>query len=305
MTSIAERLARRFGESVAPWVADLPRLVGHLAAEWDLVVGEPYPAGASSVAYRVLNRPAVLKVGPDVPFLAEQVAVLRLFAAGGRVPEVLAATDGAMLLTEIRPGTPVRELAEAPPPAEYAALLTALHSAPLPPLAMVSRDVRPTMEMFLGRARDQLADPVLAPHLRAADFDRAAAELDRLLTTPAPIALVHGDLHLDNVLVGEHGLFAIDPKACRGDPCFDAADYVAAGADRDGELDSRLAGLAVVGYDPDRVLGWCRAGAPALAVPLLRAGRHEAAARLLTLVRQPTSAPSRSSAARPHRRPVR
>jgi streptomycin 6-kinase len=40
--------------------------------------------------------------------------------------------------------------------------------------------------------------------------------------------LLHGDLHLGNVLDGgpSRGLVAIDPKACLGDPCFDAVDYV-------------------------------------------------------------------------------
>nr|WP_225882432.1 aminoglycoside phosphotransferase family protein [Streptomyces aureocirculatus] len=37
--------------------------------------------------------------------------------------------------------------------------------------------------------------------------------------------LLHGDLHLGNVLDGgQRGLMAIDPKACAGDPCFDAVD---------------------------------------------------------------------------------
>jgi streptomycin 6-kinase len=230
----------------------------------------------------------VLKLSPDLPFLAEQVAVSRLFAASGRVPALLAedVASGGVLMAEIRPGTTVRTMPVAPGPAAYAALLTALHAVPLPPVDLVSRDVRPTMDRFLANAREKLTDPVFAPHLRAADFDRATAELDRLLTTPAPTVLVHGDLHLGNVLDGGRvGLCAIDPKACRGDPCFDAADYVAAGAGRDGELDRRLAGLAAAGYDPDRVLGWCRAGAPALAVPLLRAGHVRAAAELLALVR--------------------
>lgn len=285
---VAARLVRRFGPGVRPWVAGLPALVGHLAARWEIVVGEPFPHGASSVAFRATaadGSPVVLKVSPDVPFVTEQVAVLRLFADSGRVPAVLAEHGGAVLMAEIRPGTTVRSMPVPPSPAAYAALLTALHAVPLPSADVVSRGVRSIMERFLDGARGE-------PHLRDTDFARALAELDRLTATPAPQALVHGDLHLSNVLDGgEHGLCAIDPKACRGDPCFDAADYVAAGAGVDGELRRRLDGLAAAGYDPDRVLGWCRAGAPALAAPLLRAGEHRAAAELLALVRQPVSAP--------------
>jgi streptomycin 6-kinase len=287
-----ERLVRRFGPGVRAWAAGLPELAGRLAGRWELTLGEPFAEGNSSVALRATTAdgsPAVLKLSPDLPFVAEQLAVLGLFAASGRVPAVLAedAASGAVLLARISPGTTVRDMAVAPEPAAYAALLTALHAVPLPPVDVVSRDVRPTMELFLGRARRRRPEGV-----RVADFDRALAELDRLLATPAPVALIHGDLHLSNVLDGgAAGLCAIDPKACRGDACFDAADYVAAGAGRDGELERRLGGLAEAGYDPDRVLGWCRAQAPALAVPLLRAGHDRAAEELLALVRQPVRAP--------------
>ncbi|HEY1569747.1 MAG TPA: aminoglycoside phosphotransferase family protein [Pseudonocardiaceae bacterium] len=288
---LTDRLVRRFGPGVRPWAAGLPELADRLATRWALTLGEPFADGASSVALRVTTAAgagAVLKLSPDLPFLAEQITVLRLFGSSGRVPAVLAEDRelGAVLMAEIRPGTTVRTMAAAPEPAAYAGLLTALHAVALPPVEVVSRDVRPTMDGFLAGARDRRTEPELAPHLREADFDRATAELDRLLAGPAPTALVHGDLHLGNVLDGgATGLCAIDPKACRGDPCFDAADYVAAGAGHDGELHRRLAGLADAGYDPGRVLGWCRAGAPALAVPLLRSGNVRAATELLALVR--------------------
>jgi hypothetical protein len=45
-----------------------------------------------------------------------------------------------------------------------------------------------------------------------------------LLDTQTTTVLLHGDLHLGNALDGgpSRGLIAIDPKACVGDPCFDA-----------------------------------------------------------------------------------
>jgi hypothetical protein len=47
---------------------------------------------------------------------------------------------------------------------------------------------------------------------------------------------LHGDLQLGDVLDGgpSRGLVAVGPKACIGDPCFDAVDYVVAGAGHEG-----------------------------------------------------------------------
>jgi streptomycin 6-kinase len=269
------------------WAADLGSRVGCLALRWDLAVGEPFAHGASSVTYRATTSagvPAVLKVSPDELFLAEQVAVLRLFEPSGRVPRVLAEDTGAMLLTEIRPGTPVCDLPAQPGCAAAGALLAALHSVPVPSRDAVSGGLRDWTSEFLDRARRRLTDPVLAAHLRQSDFDLAIAERDRLLAQPHPVALVHGDLHLANMLVGEPGLVAIDPKASLGDPCFDAVDYVAAGVGRDG-VDTRLAGLAEFGYDPARMLGWTRVAVPALVPGLLNRGEVSSAEELLELLR--------------------
>jgi streptomycin 6-kinase len=304
--AITGKLVRRFGESVTSWTAGLPDLVTRFAARWDLAVGETFASGASSVAIRVTTADgtgAVLKLSPDLPFMAEQVAVLRLFEPTGRVPRVLAddAGLGAVLMTEIRPGTPVHELAAPPTPAEFAGLLTALHGATLPPPGLpppglpppglpppglLPRDLRQWTDEFTHRAMDRLADPAIGAHLSRADFALAQRARDRLFANPAPTVLLHGDLHLGNVLAGEHGLVAIDPKACVGDPCFDAIDYVTGGAGRRDGVRYRLDALSAAGgLDRDRVLGWCEATMPVVVLPLLSTGRHEAAAELLALLR--------------------
>jgi streptomycin 6-kinase len=293
MDTTTEKLVRRFGSSVTSWAAGLPALLATLADRWDLTVGEPFAEGASSVAVRVTTgdgRRAVLKLSPDLPFVAEQVAVLRQFGPSGRVPEVLAddPTVAAVLMTEIRPGTTVHELPVPPSPAEFAALLTALHGVAPPQAGVLPRELRQWTDEFMHRAMDRLGDPVVGAHVNRADFALAQRHRDRLLATSAPTVLLHGDLHLRNVLDGgDRGLVAIDPKACLGDPCFDAVDYVAAGAGVPGGVAHRLTGLADAGgLDPERVLGWCLATVPILVLPMLRDGRERAAAELLALLRR-------------------
>jgi streptomycin 6-kinase len=291
--AIAARLVRRFGPAVLPWAADLPDLVGRLAERWRLTVGKPFASGASSVAIRVTTATggAVLKLSPDLPFVAEQVAVLRQFAPSGRVPDVLAEDIGlgAVLFSEVRPGTAVHELGVPPTPAAYAALLTALHSVAPPAPGVLPRTSRQWIDEFLHRAMGRLAEPAIGAHLRRSDFERALYELDRLLATPSNTVLLHGDLHFGNVLDGgERGLMAIDPKACLGDPCFDAVDYVTGGAghtEPDG-IEYRLTNVAAAaGLDPDRLLAWCRVLIPINVLPSLVRGDIEAAGELLAISR--------------------
>jgi hypothetical protein len=90
-------------------------------------------------------------------------------------------------------------------------------------------------------------------------------------------------------------LVAIDPRACVGDPCFDAVDYLLDGAGRDGAdgIGARCAALAAAsGLDAGRLHDWCRAVAPIVAITYLRRpgsprrpGWQEAVTELLALAR--------------------
>jgi GrpB-like predicted nucleotidyltransferase (UPF0157 family)/streptomycin 6-kinase len=59
------------------------------------------------------------------------------------------------------------------------------------------------------------------------DLERAAALLEKLLTTSSATLLLHGDLHYDNVLSSDRaGFLLIDPKGVAGDPAFDVGYLV-------------------------------------------------------------------------------
>jgi streptomycin 6-kinase len=298
LPEITQRLARRFGPSVAGWCAGLPSLVRAVSQEWALEPGESFPAGNSSVAIRCTRSggsPAVLKLSPDFSVVAEQVEMLRLFAAGGRVSAVLAANvgTGAVLLELIEPGITAGELQPPPSARDWAALLSVLHSAPVPP--GYPRDLRAQCEGFFDRIGRRVAEPEIGRWVTAADVARGAIRCEALLATESTRVLLHGDLHLANVLDGgkARGLVAIDPRACVGDPCFDAVDYLLDGAGRDGTdgIDTRCAALAAAsGLDAGRLHDWCRAVAPIVAIihlrrpgALKRPDWQEAVAELLAL----------------------
>ncbi|ONI85197.1 aminoglycoside phosphotransferase [Saccharothrix sp. ALI-22-I] len=284
MDEITARLALRFGPSVAEWCADAPALASRVADRWGLTLGGMMPQGASSVVVACSSDglPAALKLSPDVTFLAEQAAVLRLFAPSGRVPAVLAEAPGVLLMEAIRPGTMADELPTPPSPEEWAELAAALHTVPDPDGDRL--DLRDRCEEAFTRIGRRLSDPAVAAHITQPTWDRALTRCRALLDTQ-PRVLLHGDLHLGNVLDGgpSRGLVAIDPRACVGDPCFDVVDYVLDAAGREG-VEARGTRVAkAAGLDPDRLHEWCRVLAPMNAIAYL--DNKPALTELLTLAR--------------------
>jgi streptomycin 6-kinase len=277
--AITAKLVRRFGPGAAEWTAGLSASVASLARQWRLDVGEPFDGGALSVVIRVTGadgRPAVLKLSPDAASLAEQAGMLHLFEPSGRVPAVLADAPGALLLEAVQPGTAMDDVPQQPTPAQFAELLADLHAVDPPP-GVALRDVRVLADEFVRGGMGQLTEPTVAARLHRSDFERALEELDTLSATPSPTVLLHGDLHLGNVLDGgPRGLVAIDPMACVGDRCWDAVDYVLDGADRRDGIEYRLHALSTEArLDAERLYAWCRVVAAATAIQALRHGGQE------------------------------
>lgn len=272
------RMVRRFGAGVQAWCDDVPRLAVELAARWGLSELAPVAAGGTSrvVACRTAGGArAFLKLTPERGLAVDEAVALRAWQDGGRAPRVLAADEpaGALLLEAIEPGTPLAEVPHAATVEAVAGLMAALHvraPAGLPPL----RD-RVDFVFEITRRR---ADGTLLPE-DAIERSHAAA---RALAGdhPGPAVLVHGDLHLSNVLVGPPGreLVAIDPRACVGDPAFDLVDWITdcAAPDRWAERSHALA--AATGAAQPRLWRWLRALALVIA-----AARDDLADSLLAL----------------------
>ncbi|MFJ8959132.1 aminoglycoside phosphotransferase family protein [Lentzea sp. NPDC102401] len=278
------RLARGFGPEVAAWCADVPALVDRVSARWGLVPGEALEPGAVSVVLRCRwadGTPAVLKLSPDTEMLAAQSEMLALFASSGRVPEVLARERDAVVLEEVLPGTLAEDLPFAGLPGRWADLLAALHGVPARPVG----SLRGRCEESFARVGRRLAEPVIGARISEVLWSRAFARCQKLLDTETTTVLLHGDLHLGNVLDGgERGLMAIDLKACLGDPCFDAADLVVAGAGKEGVRARCEAVADACGLDGDRLFAWSQVIAPMLAIAHLAHDGDEAAIdELLTL----------------------
>ena len=281
----------RFGPEAGGWLDEVPALAARLASRWGLVLGDLFESGASSVVLRCQwpdGTPAVLKLSPDRALLTKQVEMLRVFASSGRVPAVLSADAeaGAMVLEEVRPGTVAEDLPQTSLPQQWGGLLAALHG--VAPPARWPWDLRGRCDEAIARIGRRLAEPAIGARIDEATWRRTTERAAALLDTQARLVLLHGDLHLGNVLDGgpSRGLVAIDPKACIGDPCFDAVDYVVAGAGHEG-VEVRCQRVAIAcGLDGDRLYAWSRVIAPMFAIAhLTHDGPKQAIDELLVLTR--------------------
>ena len=122
--------------------------------------------------------------------------------------------DGALLLERANPGTSLRSYfpARANEAAKIASdLMLKLHQAPIPDHGF-SR---------LGTWLMVLDHPWDIPLLT-----KARSLRDNLLQTSPPPALLHGNLHHDNML-NHHGQWVIiDPKGVIGDPAFEVTNFL-------------------------------------------------------------------------------
>ncbi|MEV4612597.1 aminoglycoside phosphotransferase family protein [Kitasatospora sp. NPDC049258] len=288
MPETEARLVRRFGPGVLGWYRELPGLVAELTGRWGLRVLDAGGGGTARV-YRCVREAdgarVRLKLTPDPLIAHQEAAALRAWAGLPSVVRLLAddPAAGALLLAEVEPGTVLRAVAWRP--AGIGPLLAGLRSPVEPPAGLPRLAERTALLFDLARRRD-----VAVPERCV----RAAAEL----AEDGPVALVHGDLHPGNVLLGTDGPVAIDPRPCLGDQDFDLVDWALDGITDPAALTARIEELTdlVPGARPDRVLAWCRALSPLLLAP----GRDDPLARHLTANTRPRAQhPPRAEGADP------
>jgi streptomycin 6-kinase len=254
-----DRLARRHGgPAFDAWWDALPQLTADLARRWRLELGDPIPRGNTSLLLRCRRdgRDAVLKLSPEPALAVEEARALRAWEPTGRVPAVWEHDGGALLLEAIVPGTAVDRVAGE----EVAALLADLHTAPPDGFPPLTERVEFVYDLWIPRCEG----------VAAADLEAARElALELAASYAGPPALVHGDLHPGNVLEGDRGLIAVDPRACAGDPAFDAIDWVLWRAHDRAEVERRAKGCA------EGVMRWVTAFAPLLAGIRIARGRDD------------------------------
>jgi streptomycin 6-kinase len=292
-----QRLTARFGNQVAPWLDELPGVLGVLAQRWQLQLGRPIPRGSVSVVLRCRmadGRGAVLKASPDRARLAYEAAALEGWHTP-HTPAVLALDEqlGALLLEAIEPGTPLVVSSAYPELECVAELLGSLHTGGVPDPAYPTVAQR-VAYLFDASTTLYRRHPELTALVPPELYELGRRLATRLAQDVSPVVLLHGDLTPSNLLDGgaERPLVAIDPAPCLGDGAFDAVDLLCWQADDLAMIRARADRLAAAtGLDVERLVGWCTAFAGMIALELASQG-HGAGPRIAALLGLAAQAPT-------------
>jgi len=209
MEKLKENIIKIYGSRGESWLAGLPHIVDLLKTAWGLSKLKPL----SNLSYsNVLEgfqeeSPIVLKLSPDTDLTDKEALTLDAFKGFGAV-SVLGHKNGALLLEHAVPGTLLKNSLPKENRIEIACkVIKRLHQAPLP-----SKGLFPHIEEWLAAIDKEWSLP--KEHL-----ERARKLKKRLLKNDsAAEALLHGDLHQENILSHENGWVVIDPKGVIGSP---------------------------------------------------------------------------------------
>jgi streptomycin 6-kinase len=251
------------------WLRGLPALVDLLAARWSLTVEDHFPG----IAYNYVapatrvgpdRRPTacVLKVSRRLAETRNEIAALRLWEGRGAARLIEESPEiGALLIERVEPGTMLVDLAETD---DHGATLVAAGSLrrlwePAVELTDLS-GLRPLSSWCAAYDRNRAALSRGADGFPAALFRRADALRRDLLASSPGVSALHGDMHHFNVLRGDRGWLAIDPKGLAGDRHFDVCQFFRNPRDRaTAQMNRRRLDVfcAELGLDRQRVKDWC------------------------------------------------
>ena len=201
----------------AAYLGRIPRLADELTDEWRLSYDGRPAYGRSGLVLPVrtdAGRPGMLKIGYIHADGAGEPVALQLW--GGRGAVELWAADprrGALLLERLGSAdlTSVDVVEACGVVGELYGLI---HRPPTPRLV----DLRTLLTRWLDDVRTLPRDAVPSRFV-----EQAMAAAPRLLAEE-PSAVIHGDLHYENVLRGERRPWlVIDPKGFAGDPAYELA----------------------------------------------------------------------------------
>ena len=249
------------GPDWARWVDGLPALQRGVVEEWALRPDGTPTSGHVSLVLPVRSsagRPAVLKLGfPDEESEHEHLALQHWRGAG--TVQLLRADPrrGALLLERLHDES-LSEVGDLEACETVAAAYARLHRPPLPQLRRLSA--------LLDRWQQQLAAvPRRAPVPHRLVQQAAGIARDFAADPATDSALLHGDLHYDNVLAGDREPWlVIDPKPLAGDPHYEPApmlwnrwdEVVASGDVRDAVRRRFHTLVDAAGLDEDRARDW-------------------------------------------------
>lgn len=214
-----DRVIGVHGQTGREWLDNLPSLQDQLTQKWSLTNLEP----VTDLSYNYLayaedyqGTPVVLKIGVPNPELRSEIQALRILNGKAAVKIFDADPElGALLLERLLPGEDLRSIEDGDATQVAASLMKRIwthlrHKSDFPSAADWCRGFERYSTLYPGGGP-------LPENL----VNTASNLADDLLSSAEDQFLLHGDLHHMNILRGQRGWTAIDPKGVIGEPGFE------------------------------------------------------------------------------------
>lgn len=211
-----------FGNIGKKWLNSLPDIISNLKNEWSLsniipVGNMTYHYVAKAIQHESI--PVVIKIGCDTKLIQNEAALLQHFNGDGAI-DLIDCNEkySALLLEQAIPGYSLKSLY--PEKLDlvikfYANVVQKIQEHPLPKIK-----VFPHISDWL-KALDNASSSTIDTTL----LSSAISIKNSLLSTIKEQKLLHGDLHLDNILKNKQEWVFIDPKGVVGELEFEVAAF--------------------------------------------------------------------------------
>jgi streptomycin 6-kinase len=205
------------------WLKDLPALIADLQKLWrlkDITPVEDMNYSFVAKAFDEGQNPLVIKISCDKGMIADEARALNHFDGQGAV-RLIAYNKSyhALLLEQATPGQPLKtNFLKAPDETihHYIKVAQTLHNRPLPPNAASFSSIE---SWFLALDRAKTGE--IPNHLLTKALNLKTNQIESMQTQ----IVLHGDLHLGNILSHKKGWIAIDPKGLIGEPAFEISAF--------------------------------------------------------------------------------
>lgn len=222
------RIEQFFGDEGRQWIDDYPQTLETCVSRWNLELKERLEGGfgANQIFAGVnhLGENVVLKMGVPNPELNSEIATLQIYDGSNSVKLLQSDSSmGALLLQRIEPGTMLKGFASNEEETRIAAGF--MQRLPREP---ASDSVFPHFSEWALNAFSEFRNKTPEQFLNFSPYVEMAETLFLELSgTEEPDALLHGDLHHENILFDtQKGWLVIDPKGVIGKPVLEAGRFL-------------------------------------------------------------------------------
>lgn len=211
-----------FGKTGKEWLEKLPEIISMLKEAWSLshiIPVENMTYHYVTKAIRFEETPVVIKIGCDAQLIQNEAALLQHYNGDGAIPLIdYKKKYNALLLEQAVPGHSLKSLypkKSGLAMQSYANVVQKIQDHPAP-----KTKTFPTISDWLS-ALDKAPSSSIDREL----LSRAISIKNKLLSSMKEEKLLHGDLHLDNILENKGRWICIDPKGVIGEIAFEVAAF--------------------------------------------------------------------------------